>query len=222
MATVQDMLEAVKSGNQAQVQTLVNDNPALVNAQDDSGVSAALLATYYGHADIANMLIERGATLNLFEAAATGQVELATKHLNADPTQVNAYSPDGHTPLGLAAYFGNPAVVDLLLAHGANPNAASRNDMRVTPLHSAVAHWQADTALTIVKSLLAHGADVNARQQGGYTPLQEAAANGYMEIARLLLEHGADPAAANDDGATALKLAQDKGHVEIAELLRAV
>ena len=41
--------------------------------------------------------------------------------------------------------------------------------------------------------LLEAGADVNARDRGGYTPLQEACSYGHTKIARFLLEHGADP-----------------------------
>ena len=220
MATLGDMLEAVKAGDVARVQALVESDATLLNARDEAGVSAVLLATYYGYPDMAQILIDRGATLNVFEAAATGQHERLAALIKADPSLVNMHSTDGHTPLGLAAYFGHPAVVDLLLAGGAQPNTASRNEMRVMPLHSAVAHWRPEIALAITKSLIAHGAEVNAKQQGGWTPLHETADNGYLEIARLLLDHGADANATNDAGTTPLKMAQDKGYHELAALLR--
>jgi ankyrin repeat protein len=52
--------------------------------------------------------------------------------------------------------------------------------------------------------LLARGAQVNARQQGGWTPLHPAAHNGDGELARLLLNNSADPNLASDDGKTLL------------------
>jgi uncharacterized protein len=64
------------------------------------------------------------------------------------------------------------------------------------------------------------GTDVNARQHGGYTPLHEAAQNGYLSAARLLLGAGADAAAQTDGGQTALALAQEQGHAELVALLR--
>jgi ankyrin repeat protein len=48
--------------------------------------------------------------------------------------------------------------------------------------------------------LLAHGADVNARQGGGFTALHAAAASSDAELARLLLAAGADATARADDG----------------------
>ena len=51
---------------------------------------------------------------------------------------------------------------------------------------------------------------MNARKQGGYTPLHEAAANGQVEMVKLLLSHGADVTCASDDGKTAIDLAQEK------------
>jgi hypothetical protein len=57
-----------------------------------------------------------------------------------------------------------------------------------TPLHAA-AHLG---HLEIAELLLRHGADVNARGDGGDTPLHEAANNGHVEVVELLLKHGAD------------------------------
>jgi len=111
-------------------------------------------------------------------------------------------------------------VVALLLARGSSPTAASRNAMRVTPLHSAAAHRENSTSLLMCRELLSHGANPNVRQQGGWTPMHEAAAHGRLELASLLLGHGARAQARSDDGRTPVDMALAGGHSAVAELLR--
>ena len=94
-----------------------------------------------------------------------------------------AFSPDGFTPLHLAAYFGREAMAGMLLEHGAEPGAVSRNAMALEPLHSAAV----SRSLAIVKRLLERRAEVNARQHGGWTPLHAAAFNGDVPMAECLL-----------------------------------
>jgi ankyrin repeat protein len=219
MSTLIQMFEAVKSGDVASVISLLDAHPDLVNAKNENGVSAVLLATYFGHREIAEVLIARGAELNIFEAAAVGNLD-RIKILSAENEGlINSYSADGFTALGLAAFFGRKEVLNFLLAHGANPNAASKNQMRVMPLHSAVAHRQPEIATAMVESLLLNGAEVNIAQEGGWTPLHQAAAHGQIEIIKLLLEHKANVNSKSDDGSTPLQMAQNKGYSEAAELL---
>ena len=214
------MFEAVKSGDAASVIELLDAHPALVNAKNENGVSAVLLATYFGHREIVEILLARGADLNIFDAAAAGDLD-RLKTLAAEDTElIGSFSPDGFTPLGLATFFGRRDVLDFLLSHGADPNAASKNQMRVTPLHSAVAHRQPEIAVAMVESLLSNGAKVNVSQDGGWTPLHQAAAHGQLEIIKLLLDQKADVNAESDDGSTPLRMAHDKGFSEAAEMLR--
>ncbi len=70
--------------------------------------------------------------------------------------------------------------------------------MQNTPLHAAAAGRH----LEVIAILLAHGANVNARQQGGWTALHAAAQNGDVEIAKLLIAHGADAEARADNNQT--------------------
>ena len=69
----------------------------------------------------------------------------------------------------------------------------------------------------IVELLLASGADVNAKDEMGETPLHLAAQFGRKEIAELLIAEGADVNAKGDFGRTPLDTAEDK---EMADLLR--
>src|SRR5437016_3937895 len=135
-------------------------------------------ALYQGQRDLARRLADEADSLNLAEAAALDELDRARELLDGGD-DADARTPDGFTPLHLAAFFGAPRVAALLLARGADPAAVADNPMRVQPLHSAAAGRHHDIAVM----LIAAGVDVNARQQGGYTPLQAAAANGDAELA---------------------------------------
>src|SRR6202012_1590455 len=67
--------------------------------------------------------------------------------------------------------------------------------------------------------LLDHGAKVNVKEQGRWTPLHLASYNGYLEIVHLLLERGADIHAQNFCGWTPLRAASASGHFMITQLL---
>ncbi len=125
------------------------------------------------------------------------------------------YSADGYPALGLAVFFGHEDIAELLLAHGADVNAASKNAQRVTPLHAAVARRDA----RLVRELLVRGANPNAEQSGGFTPLHGAAYHGDRAIAELLLAHKADPTRKTTDGKTPAALAAERGNEAVAELL---
>jgi ankyrin repeat protein len=182
-----------------------------------AAVSPILDALYHGRTDDAQRLLaELGPeALTIHEAAAMGVASRIEALLVQDPQAVNAWSDDGFQPLGLAAFFGRPEAAALLLARGGEINTPARNAFQVMALHAALAGPAPD----IARSLIAAGADVNAHQQGGVTPLQEAAVNGRIDLVRLLLEHGADVLAKDDQGRTAADWARTRGHPEVAEFL---
>lgn len=217
MTTAHDFLSAIRAGDQAEVMRLLDADPALVNAKDENGLTAVLTAAYYQEPDMAKLLAQRGAALNVFEACTVGELSHVQALIERQPELVNAYAPDGFQPLGLAAFFGQIEVVEFLLENGAQVNSASRNNMRVMPLHSAVANRQTQ----IVTMLLDHGADVNTTQADDLTPLHEAAQNGMLDVARWLLDRGArvNPRLSSS-GKTPLTLAIEHQHEDVAELLR--
>jgi ankyrin repeat protein len=133
---------------------------------------------------------------------------------------VNATQPDGTTALAWAVYRDDLETAELLLSAGANASAA--NEYGVTPLALActnrnatmvekllnggangnAALWSGETPLMAcantgtaegVKSLIAHKADVNAREnEENQTALMWAASGKHPEIVRFLVEGGAD------------------------------
>ena len=82
-------------------------------------------------------------------------------------------------------------------------------------IHEAVATDNTEA----VKQHLASGTDVNARNDGGYTPLHWVAVRDHKEIAELLIEKGADVNVEGNEGNTSLYWAAQNGHEEIVELL---
>ena len=211
-------LEAVKKGDRAEVDRMLDADPSLASARDESGTSAVLLAHYYGKADVAAALLSRAPDLDVFEAATAGDAKRVTELVEADRPLANAVAHDGYSPLGLASFFKRRDVVKVLLDRGAKPSVPSR-DQGFTPLHSAVATDAGDAIHEIVRLLLEAGADPNAKSREGGTPLHSAAFTGDLAIAELLLAYGADPNARDPKSRTALDIARDRRNVEVAALL---
>lgn len=147
----------------------------------------------------------------------------------------------GSTPLLVAAMRGQVPLALFLLEQGADPNVL---DAGLTPLHWAAATWESGTAnpvygfedpmagiadrqakLRLVKALLAHGANPNARMTkaqptfaGGYrdavgaTPFLLASSVDDVEMMRLLLAAGADPTLMTASHATAVMAAGGLNH----------
>lgn len=212
----QEFIDAATQGDVAKVKEMLAADPSLAQAKDQNSVSVILKATYYGNRDVVDALLASGVELNIFEAAATGQTQRVNELIRSDASLANAYSPDGFTVLGLATFFGHAETVDALLAAGAEVNAAYRETMKLTPLGSAIAVSRNDIARTLIN----HGANVNAKAENDLTPLHTAAARGNIESAALLLDHGAELNATTKDGKTPSDYAHERDHPDMVNFLQ--
>ncbi|KAJ2364074.1 hypothetical protein H4S01_003969, partial [Coemansia sp. RSA 2610] len=128
---------------------------------------------------------------------------------------VGARDKAGQTKLHRACCAGDLALVEALLAQGADVAAADNAGW--TPLHEAALEGHD----AVVAALLRRGADVAARGFGGDTPLHDACANGHAAAARRLLAAGAAASARNAKGTTPADMARDAGHDAVLELIAA-
>jgi uncharacterized protein len=215
MDEAQALFESIRTGAIGKVRELVGAKGGLVNARNAQQQSAVLMSCYLGRKEIRDLLIEKGATLELHEAVAAGNLNRVKQWVEAEPGLAKSYSPDGFPALALATVFGHEDVARYLHGKGAELNAVAINGTGYTALTGAVASGHASVA----EWLAENGADVNHRYAKGYSPLLTAVANGHLEIVRMLLAHGADLQARTDDGKNALAFAQERGHNEVAKYL---
>jgi ankyrin repeat protein len=216
MASIDDLFSAIRRRETSAVQALLDADPSLAGQRAPSGQTPAILAIYCRAPEVLALLRERGAALDVFEAAAAGDEARLCELLDREPAVINAIAQDGWTPLHLAAHFRHEGAVGLLLARGADVRQRSRNSNENTALHAAAA---GNAGRRLIARLLDAGVEVDAPQSGGFTGLHEAAGTGNEDVVRLLLDAGASPAVKNHEGKTPAMLATEAGHAAIARLL---
>jgi len=209
------ILDLVHANDQTAISQLPVSDAHGTMLCDEHGVSLALHALYHGHRALAEAISTRCPRVDPFTAAALDRMDDLTRHLQHTPKCVHTFSSDGFQMLGLACFFGAVAAAERCIAAGASVNQASHNAFEVAPIHSATA---ADS-VALVRLLVAAGADVNARQSGGFVALHNAAQHGNLTICQILVEAGADVHAQTHEGHTALHYAQIGHHTELYELL---
>ena len=192
-----DFLKIVKSNDLKAVEALIKSGRD-PNTRDTAGRTVLMEAARYSTPEMVSFLIQHGANVNdrndYGETAlmVTRNTEIA-RILIAHGVDVNARAKVGDTPLLMAAGYGGKGQVELLLDHGAKVNEADTDGM--TPLMMAkdvtianlllvqgadvraitkdgwtclmYARYDAD----LLKLLLAHGTDINARNNTGTTVL---------------------------------------------------
>ena len=137
---------------------------------------------------------------------------------------VNARRKDSWTSLHWAAFKGRYEVAQILLDHGANARLETEGGETALHVVSRGIYGSQEQGAATARLLLECGVDVNARKNGGFTSLHEAAFRGRVEVAQILLDHGANAKLETEDGETALHIVsrgnkpQEHG-VEIARLL---
>ena len=172
MVELEALIDAAKSGDLDGLRRLLDADSTLAVQRLPSGESPLMAALYRGHHAIVDALVEAGAEVDVFAAAATGRLTHLERALTV-PGAVTAHSYDGWTPLHLAAFFGQLGAARLLLNAGAEVGAVSRNSLKNTPLHAATAGKHSRVALRLLEA----GADPEVVDSGGHTPERIATEN---------------------------------------------
>ncbi|KAL6863686.1 ankyrin repeat-containing domain protein [Trichoderma novae-zelandiae] len=203
-----------------------------INAVDVEGQTPLYLAATDGTAEVAALLMDNGAHVAtaagdgrtaLHMALSRGEdgLEIAKKLLGFDPGDkrenpyANAVAHDGATPLHIAAEYGPPEAVEMLLHLGANID--QMEGYRQTALLIAMYREQ----WGVVNLLLDAGANIKADDRVGYTPLLGAVMGDQEHIVKRLLSAGADTGAVDEDGYSSIHLAIDQSGINTLSLLLA-
>ena len=246
------LMEASRSGNVRVVQFLLDARADVNAREQQYGQTALMWAAVEGHAETVKALLASGADVHVRSSSWTANVVFAGHNLVLGQRWVDMDLPQerlgGYSPLLFAARRGDVATAAAMIAGGANVDDTAANGASAlvvaahsghgklaaflldkgadpnldgagyTALHAAILRRDVD----LVKALVTHGADPNARLKRahpagrssndyaltiamvGATPFWEAASFKELEIMRLLVAHGADPLFAMKNGETAL------------------
>ena len=150
---------------------------------------------------------------DIFDAARTGDVDLVAAIYESNKESINTTDMKGFTPLILAVYNEQPAVVNFLLQKGAQLDEGDTAGN--TALMGVCFKGYKEIAARLIKA----GADVNKRNVNGATALTFAATFGHLEIAKMLLEKGASIHVPDTRGKTPLDHARMQENWEMYDLL---
>jgi ankyrin repeat protein len=253
------LMWAAAQGHSRVVRTLI-ESGSDIRARSTNGFTPLLFAARQGDVESIRALIGAGADVDetaldgssaLLVATASGQEAAALLLLEkgADPNRADSI---GYTPLhavvwkpsakaGLTRANGTSALVDALLAHGADPDARIRSDPPPVPgsyffqtgLEGATPYWLAARAAdtSVMQTLAAGGADLQLRNKAGTTPLMVASGLGQtegpggtpetrlLESVKTAIELDADVNATNEAGQTAVHGAAGVGFDTIIQYL---
>jgi len=156
------------------------------------------------HDDFAKILLDAGAVPDACAAAAYGMHDQLQQILTSDPGSANDLTT-GESPLGWAAYGGQPKSATILFQHGAIVDRPPYDSYAWRP-----AAMVAST--DVARILLEHGADPNWRNEAGNTPIHSAITSRLVldpaKFIQLLLDFGADVSIRNREGRTPLEEAE--------------
>ena len=149
-----DFFEACALGRRDLAAQLLQRDSMLLDGYSGDGFTGLGLSVFFGHHEIAGILVEAGADVN---------------RPSRNSIRVS--------PLHSAVESGSIPLLDLLLSHGATPDAVEF--LEATPLHSAAARGSRE----MVRKLLAAGADRKRKTKDGKTAADLARQYGHAELA---------------------------------------
>ena len=215
---------ACRGGRVDVVHTLIQTFKAELNIRDDHNDTPLMKAVKYGRCETVKSLIsDHGCDISikgsngyslLHIAIVEGHMEMFEMFVSEFGMSPIVIDGDGNTPLMLAMKKEkNELVLAMLEKYSCGPN--TKDNEGKSPLH--VACMKGD--LTLVQTLITHGADLNVLDKHGYTPLMTAVKCGNSELVKLLHDHGCDINVTASNGWSLLHIAVSEDHIEMLKIL---
>jgi ankyrin repeat protein len=216
---------AATQGHQNVVELLVA-NGAQIDVRAGDGSTPLYLAARGEHREIAQLLLDNDAVMEPDIAVMLGDVELVKYYLaqgiDANSKLTKGLSKGDSWLITAIGYkHKNTNLIELLLNHGAKVNEKT-GTFNFSPLHRVAIVGYKSTFVScrdIGEILIAHGANVNAEDKHGNTPLHWAARLGHQDIVEILLEYNANVNHKNQGGVSALSEAIQSNHRQVVEYL---
>uniref|UniRef100_A0A7N0U8N9 Uncharacterized protein n=1 Tax=Kalanchoe fedtschenkoi TaxID=63787 RepID=A0A7N0U8N9_KALFE len=177
-AVLAPLVLVTRTGDTEALRSLIDMPDVDLNQQDESGLTAAMVAGIEGQEAALTLLVHAGASLQLTNRA-------------------------GHTAMILSKLHHNGRMFDKVVRHF-EQEMRDRCPASMHPLHRAALNGDAD----FVHFLSSSGYDVNVPDSDGNTPLMLAAKQGHGRVCQVLISHGAKCDTKNRKGETALSLAR--------------
>ena len=218
----QDIHRAVSEGDLEKVESLLKENPLLVNKEDANGRTPIFTAIMQRNQEMVKFLIDNGALVRLGDRNLRAPIHFAG--FNNDTNMIALLLENGAvidtraigaaTPLIHSSLFNSYKMSRFLIENGADINIQCNS--LTTPLYFA----SLNNNLEYLDYLLDAGADVDTPDFLNRTPLYVAVRDGYEEIVKTLIDNGADFHIRDTHlNRSLLHLASIQGHSKIAELL---
>ncbi|XP_060182090.1 protein VAPYRIN-LIKE-like [Lycium barbarum] len=181
-----------------------------LNSIDFQGRTPLHIASIHGHVEVIQFLVSVGSDTDMLDsqgwtplhfAAHQGHFEAVDFVLNHSNFAKYALTKQGKTAYELATDKGHSKLYDLLLLGDTLHRAARKGDV------------------SDIKKCITEGANVNGKDQNGWTPLHRAAFKGRIEVVKVLVKHGAKLDVVEDCGHTPLHLAIEAGQKNVAMYL---
>lgn len=197
--TMQERLFEAVVGKEIDIVRELLNSGIDINAQDEQGRTAIMIATYANDAEMVKVLIDEGADVDIQDdmlnnpflyAGAEGYMDILKLMIaaGADPKITNRY---GGVALIPASEHGYVEVVEELLTN-TKTDVNHVNNLGWTALLEAIILNDGSVKQQqTIRLLIEYGADVNLADKDGVSPLQHAREKGFKEIEGILLEAGA-------------------------------
>lgn len=197
--TMQERLFEAVVGKEIDIVRELLNSGIDINAQDEQGRTAIMIATYANDAEMVKVLIDEGADVDIQDdmlnnpflyAGAEGYMDILKLMIaaGADPKITNRY---GGVALIPASEHGYVEVVEELLTN-TKTDVNHVNNLGWTALLEAIILNDGFVKQQqTIRLLIEYGADVNLADKDGVSPLQHAREKGFKEIEGILLEAGA-------------------------------